>query len=120
VALQDSLEAGRTAEQVVAHFRAGALDPYFLSETDLLALGNSRLQSGRMKDATVLLEYSAELFPQSYGAASALGDAYRAAGNKAYAIQSYRRSLGLNPRGTEAQQQAAAAVEKALRELEGK
>jgi dipeptidyl aminopeptidase/acylaminoacyl peptidase len=53
-------------------------------------------------------------FPRSYRAPGRLGDAQRAAGDSTGALASYRRALELNPRATEADRAAAAAIERKI------
>ena len=54
------------------------------------------------------------LFPRSYRAVERLGDAQRASGDSVTAIASYRKATAINPRSTEADRAAAAAVEKKI------
>ena len=113
VAITDSLEAGRTAEEVVTLFRSirqRDMDRYYVSENDLTGLGSAR-------QSPELLAFVAELFPSSYRPQRALGDAYRAMGDLNRAATAYQRSLELNPRRTAAEQEAASAVEQAMREI---
>jgi len=114
VALTDSLESGQPVETVVARLRgmreAGSLDRYFLSEADLIGAGSAR-------QSTTLLQFVAELFPRSYRAVYALGNAHRAAGDFTQAAGAYRKALELNPRSTPADREAAQTAERALRDV---
>ena len=52
----------------------------------------------KQRDAIRVLALEAQLFPQSAAAHQSLGDAYAAAGETKLAIDSYQRSLALNPK----------------------
>jgi tetratricopeptide (TPR) repeat protein len=116
--LRDSLEAGRSGADVaamaIAWRDAGALAGVDLAEGPISALGDDRLQKRRPADAVAIHTLATVLFPQSYRAFARLGDAQRASGDSAAAIASYRKALANNPRSTDAERSAAAAVEKKL------
>jgi hypothetical protein len=116
--LRDSLEAGHSGAEVaamaIAWRDAGALGDVDLADGPISALGDDRLQKKRPADAIAMHTLATTLFPQSYRAFSRLGDAQRATGDSTAAIPSYRKALALNPRSTDADRTAAAAVEKKL------
>jgi tetratricopeptide (TPR) repeat protein len=116
--LRDSLEAGHTGADVAAlalSWRdSGKLGDVDLTEGPLGALGDDRLQKRRPADAVAIHALTTTLFPQSYRAFARLGDAQRASGDSAAAIGSYRKALAINPRSTDAERAAAAAVEKKI------
>ena len=116
--LRDSLEAGRSGAEVAAmaiSWRdAGKLGDVDLTEGPISALGDDRLQKKRPADAIAMHTLATTLFPQSYRAVERLGDAQRASGDSTAAIVSYKKALALNPRSTEAERAAAAAVEKKI------
>jgi hypothetical protein len=116
--LRDSLEAGHSgtevADMAIARRDAGSLRDVDLAEGSISALGDDRLQKKRPGDAIALHTLATTLFPQSYRAFSRLGDAQRATGDSTAAIGSYRKALALNPRSTDAERAAAAAIEKKL------
>lgn len=117
VAMRDSLEAGRTAHDVAALIRGRAMGPlasYDLAEGALVALAQERVQRGAPADGVMLLQAVADASPQSWRAMSALGDAQLAAGDRTAAQASWRRALALDPRTTDDERVAAAALEKKL------
>lgn len=116
--LRDSLEAGRTGTEVAAMAMkwrdAGTLGDVELTEGPISALGDERLQKRHPADAIAMHTLATTLFPQSYRAFARLGDAQRASGDSEAAITSYKKALALNPRSTDAERAAAAAVERKL------
>jgi tetratricopeptide (TPR) repeat protein len=52
---------------------------------------------GREGDAVALFEWTTRVFPQSWNAFDSLGEAFLATGQRDKAMESYRRSLELNP-----------------------
>ena len=114
--LRDSLEAGHSGADVAAmatRWRS-ALGDVDVSENGISGLGDDRLQRKRYADAVALHTLATTFFPRSYRAFGRLGDAQRAAGDSAAAIASYRRALEVNPRATDAERAAAAAIEKKI------
>lgn len=118
VVLRDSLEAGHTGDAVAAMATrmrdAGQLAGIDVTENPISALGDDRLQKKRFADAVALHTLATTFFPRSYRAQGRLGDAQRAAGDSTAALVSYRRALELNPRATEADRTAAAAIERKI------
>ena len=118
VVLRDSLDAGHTGAAVAAmatRWRdAGQLADVDVTEGPISALGDDRLQRKRFADAVALHALATTFFPRSYRAQGRLGDAQRAAGDSTAALTSYRRALELNPRATEADRAAAAAIERKI------
>jgi dipeptidyl aminopeptidase/acylaminoacyl peptidase len=118
VVVRDSLEAGRSGAEVAALVLAwrdaGRLGDFDVAEGALGALGDDRLQRKRTADALAIHTLATSLFPASHRAFARLGDAQRASGDNAAAITSWRKALDLNPRATEADRAAAAAVERKL------
>jgi Flp pilus assembly protein TadD len=116
--LRDSLEAGHTGAAVAAMAtrwrESGRLAGVDVTENPISALGDDRLQKKRFADAVALHRLAATFFPQSYRAQGRLGDAQRAAGDSTGALVSYRRALELNPRSTDAERTAAAAIERKI------
>ena len=116
--LRDSLEAGHGGAEVaamtVAWGDAGTLGDLELAEGPISALGDERLQKRHPDDALAMHTLATTLFPRSYRAFARLGDAQRATGDSAAAIASYTKALANNPRSTDAERAAAAAVEKKL------
>jgi hypothetical protein len=116
--LRDSLEAGHSGSAVAAlatRWReAGQLAGVDVSENGISGLADDRLQRKRFADALALHTLATAFFPRSYRALGRLGDAQRAAGDSAAALASYRRALEVNPRATDADRAAAAAIEKKI------
>ena len=116
--LRDSLEAGRSGADVAAMVlswrEGGKLGDVDLTEGPISALGDDRLQKKRPADAIAMHVLATTLFPKSYRALARLGDAQRASGDSAAAITSYRKALEINPRSTDAERAAAAAVDKKI------
>jgi len=118
VVLRDSLEAGHSGAAVAAMAtrwrEAGQLADVDVTENPISALGDDRLQKKRFTDAVALYTLATTFFPRSYRALGRLGDAQRAAGDSSGALASYRRALEVNPRATEADRAAAAAIERKI------
>jgi hypothetical protein len=116
--LRDSLEAGRSVTDVVTMATsmraAGAFTNLDVTEGSLVALGSERLQKKRTADAIALQTFATTLFPQSFRAFEMLGDAQQANGDRTAALASYRKALEVNPRYTDGQRAAAAAVVRKL------
>ena len=116
VVLRDSLDAGHSGAAVAAMAtqwrEAGQLADVDVTENPISALGDDRLQRKRFADAVALHTLATTFFPRSYRAFGRLGDAQRAAGDSTGALTSWRRALDLNPRATEADRAAAAAIER--------
>ena len=118
VVLRDSLEAGHSGAAVAAmatRWRdAGLLADIDVTENPVSALGDDRVQRKRFADAVALHTLATTFFPRSYRALGRLGDAQRAAGDSTGALATYRRALDVNPRATEADRAAAAAIERKI------
>ena len=65
--------------------------------SQLNALGYTLLQHDRVEDAIVIFRLNVEQFPESSNVYDSLGEAYMVHGDRAMAIENYRRSLELNP-----------------------
>ncbi len=101
--LRKALQNGVTGEDGAIAFLKllNAPDPnparYQLGEEYLIAGGNALIQYNKLNEAVELFKYIVEEFPQSANAYDSLGDAYRKAGQTDLAIESFRKSLQLNP-----------------------
>jgi CubicO group peptidase (beta-lactamase class C family) len=73
-----------------------------LTEAQINTIGYALLARRRLDDAIAVLQRNAHRFPESANAHDSLGEAWMTAGNRANAIASYRRSLELDPRNTNA------------------
>jgi len=118
IMLRDSLDAGHSGADVsslaIAIRDAGRLGEFDLTESSISAIGDDRLQRKRVADAVAIHRLATTLFPTSFRALDRLGDAQRAGGDSSAAIASYRKALAANPRSTDAERNAAAAIEKKI------
>jgi cytochrome c-type biogenesis protein CcmH/NrfG len=78
---------------------------FYVTERQLNAAGYQLLAAKRPRDAVGLFQLVVEEHPRSANAFDSLGEAYAAAGEKALALKSYRRSLKLDPTNDNARQQ---------------
>jgi hypothetical protein len=78
---------------------------FLVSEVQLNALGYRLLEMKRVADAIAIFRLAVTRYPRSANAYDSLGEAYMAHGDRTQAIQSYRHSLDLNPRNTNAAEQ---------------
>jgi tetratricopeptide (TPR) repeat protein len=67
-------------------------------ENRLNSIGNDLIAAKNHRDAISVLALNAQLFPGSAAAYHSLGAAYAAAGETKLAIQSYEKSLAINPK----------------------
>jgi imidazolonepropionase-like amidohydrolase len=83
---------------------AVAQDPHarLFRDSTLNALGYDLLQAGRTQDALAAFELNVRAYPGSADVHDSLGEARRAAGDKAGALASYERALAMNPWNTNA------------------
>ncbi len=77
-------------------------DMYNFKENQLNSLGYQLLQLGKTKDAIVILQLNAEVYPNSANVYDSLGEAYMIDGNKELAANNYNKSLELNPKNDNA------------------
>ncbi len=75
---------------------------YFIDEREFNALGYQLLNSGEVEAAIAVLIIYTEEFPGSWNAWDSLGEAYTNAGDREKAIESYNKSLSLNPQNENA------------------
>ena len=118
VVANDSLDAGRSGAAVAGMIRAlrasGRIADYNATENVVVGLVNSAVTRRGATDALALAQLATEMFPASYRAFAVLGDTYKTSGDTTAAVANWRKSLELNPRRTEADKAAAAAVEKKI------
>jgi CubicO group peptidase (beta-lactamase class C family) len=69
----------------------------FENEGELNSLGYDLLRRGEKQRAIEVFKINAEAFPSAWNVYDSLGEAYLANGNKELAMESYRRSVELNP-----------------------
>ncbi len=90
-------EGAQAAIAEYRRLRAEEPEGYDFSEPQLNALGYALLQHQRYDDAIAIFLLNVETFPKSFNVYDSLGEAYMLRGDRALAIQNYRRSLELNP-----------------------
>jgi tetratricopeptide (TPR) repeat protein len=71
-------------------------------ERRINGFGYRLLSAKRTKEAILVFETNARRHPESANAFDSLGEAYAKANDKEDAIETYRRSLQLNPKNTNA------------------
>jgi CubicO group peptidase (beta-lactamase class C family) len=81
--------------------KSGAI-PEKDAERDLNQLGNRLLYGGKEKDAVAVFQQNLHDYPQSANAYDSLGAAYAKTGQKALAVENYKKSLELNPKNENA------------------
>lgn len=121
VAVRDSLESGRSAVNVMATVlawrKAGLLAGYDVNENALSALADVWMSRRLTADAVTLHSLAADLFPSSHRAVARLGEAQIAVGDTVSGRVSLRNALALNPRSTDQEKSAGAALDQRLKDL---
>lgn len=90
-------------EAAVNQYRAGVKanpEANRVKEGPMNSLGYQFLTSKRFKEAIEILKLNVEAFPDSFNVYDSLGEAYMENGDKALAIQNYKKSVELNPGNT--------------------
>jgi polyisoprenoid-binding protein YceI len=77
-------------------------DTYAFTPGQLNLVGRRLLQHGKNKEALEILKMNAELFPNMAEIGDSLGDAYLAVGDNENAIQTFKKSLAIDPADTSA------------------
>lgn len=90
------------AVRLYHRLRATERREHDFAEPHLNRLGYRLLRADRIDEAIVILRLNAEQYSGSWNAHDSLGEAYMVAGDRDRAIDSYRRSLELNPGSTSA------------------
>jgi len=76
---------------------------YNFKESQLNAFGYQLLQVGKIDQAIAILKLNVESYPESANVYDSLGEAYMVKGNKEEAIMNYEKSLKLNPKNKNAE-----------------
>jgi CubicO group peptidase (beta-lactamase class C family) len=84
------------AQAAIGQFRP-ALTSGVITEDSINSTGYGLMGTKKMADAICIFQLNVELHPQSWNAYDSLGEAYMNNGDKAQAIQNYKKSLELNP-----------------------
>lgn len=92
------------ARATYARLRMDDPEGYDFREFQLNRLGYELLGQGDAEAAVVIFGLNAEQFPDSFNTWDSLGEGYLAAGQRGRAVQSYQRSLQLNPANQNAEQ----------------
>jgi tetratricopeptide (TPR) repeat protein len=77
---------------------------YDFNEGALNALGYQLLGAKKMKEAIEIFKLNVESYPQAFNPYDSLGEAYLQAGERALALQNYKKSVELNPQNAAAVQ----------------
>jgi CubicO group peptidase (beta-lactamase class C family) len=77
---------------------------YDFSEPALNALGYQLLGAKKIKEAIEIFKLNVEAYPQAANPYDSLGEAYLQAGERALALQNYKKSVELNPQNAAAVQ----------------
>jgi len=96
---KDGLQA---AIQQYKTLKQGQPDTYAFTPGQLNLVGRRLLQHGKNKEALEILKMNAELFPNMAEIGDSLGDAYLAVGDHENAIQTFKKSLAIDPADTSA------------------
>jgi hypothetical protein len=78
-------------------------DEYNFKESQLNSLGYQLLQFGKIDQAIAVLKLNAESYPGSANVYDSLGEAFAVKGNKDEAVINYEKSLKLNPKNKNAE-----------------
>ena len=71
---------------------------YYLNENEMNIVGYDLLYSDRVKEAVSVFQLNVEAFPNSFNVYDSYGEALLVLGDRAQAIENYKKSIELNPR----------------------
>jgi glyoxylase-like metal-dependent hydrolase (beta-lactamase superfamily II) len=100
--IQRTLDASGVAAATARFEEVRADTATFVDEAEVNLLGYRYLQAGATDAAIAVFEMNVAAFPGSWNVYDSLGEAYAAKGDRARAVELYRRSLELNPANTNA------------------
>jgi len=92
-----------SAEKKLKELQKRRPDGPVFEEGDFNALGYKLMQEKNLESSLFVFEKTAQLYPDSWNAWDSLGEVSAKAGKKDQAIQSYRKSLELNPKNKSGQ-----------------
>jgi CubicO group peptidase (beta-lactamase class C family) len=98
VMVNEGVQAGIDRYHALKRTRPTDFD--FASESELNGLGYEFVRAGMVKNALAVFRLNAESFPGSWNVFDSLGEAYAMSDDTAAAIESYQRSVELNPQNT--------------------
>ncbi|UCF18585.1 MAG: tetratricopeptide repeat protein [Gemmatimonadota bacterium] len=98
-ALVPALEAAPSDEEFAAAIAAFRAEPtsYYFNESEINSLGYRLLAEGQVERAIEVFLINTQEYPESANVWDSLGDGYRAKGDTAQAIASYRKALEVDP-----------------------
>ncbi|WP_426750561.1 serine hydrolase [Myxococcus sp. Y35] len=103
----EALDKGSSAKAIATYrtLKKTKASEYDFSESQLNTVGYQLLRVGRVADAIEVFKLNVEMFPTGANCYDSLGEAYAASGDKARAIENYRKSLELDPKNENAVKQ---------------
>ena len=103
----EMLMAGKVSEAIEAYRKIKQQTPQNVSiqENRINGLGYNLLQQNKLSEGIVLFKLNVEFYPKSWNVYDSLAEAYMTNGEKALAIENYKKSLELNPQNSSARQQ---------------
>jgi tetratricopeptide (TPR) repeat protein len=98
------LMAGKKDEALAAYRRIKESTPanVSISQGRLNNLGYSLMRQKRITEAITIFKLNVEFYPKDFDVYDSLGEGYMTNGEKASAIENYKKSLELNPKNTNA------------------
>jgi len=98
------LMAGKTDEALAAYRRIKESSPTNASVAQgrLNNLGYSLMRQKRLAEAVTIFKLNVEFYPKDFDVYDSLGEAFMTKGDKALAIENYKKSLELNPKNNNA------------------
>ncbi|MGB7062177.1 MAG: serine hydrolase [Candidatus Zixiibacteriota bacterium] len=91
-------------EAAIEQYREMKRNETEFSESALNTLGYQLLGIKKSRAAIEIFKLNVEAYPESFNVYDSLGEAYMMSGEDSLAVESYRRSLELNPENVNAQQ----------------
>jgi len=106
-ALEKTLDEGgiEAAQRAYDDFKTSAAGKYYFLEKAANGLGYQLLCQEKIEAAIAVFKMIVDSYPESWNAWDSLGEAYMTHGDTAQAIESYQRSLELNPENDNAARQ---------------
>ncbi|MFK7775434.1 MAG: serine hydrolase [Saprospiraceae bacterium] len=95
--LLDTIEINGIAKGILLYEKIKTSDDYHLNEREMNESGYKLLQAGKAKAAAAVFKINVEAFPNSFNTYDSYGEALLELGNKAQAIENYKKSVKLNP-----------------------
>jgi hypothetical protein len=95
----------RGIDAAVAEYRelkAGGFEDFYASEADLNGLGYRLIGQHKLREAIEILKLNVEAYPTSANVYDSLGEAYMLSGDTRSAVESYQKSLELDPKNANA------------------